>query len=59
VPFAKKAHQPGSSPFVSARSIFVGRANELLFFVQHILKPEEATHNILSISGLGTRKRDH
>jgi hypothetical protein len=53
MPFAKKAHQLSSLASVPAHSIFVGRTNELLFFVQHILKPEEPTHNILSIWGQG------
>ncbi len=53
MPFAKKAHQPDSPLSTPARSVFVGRTNELLFFVQHILKPEEPTHNILSIWGQG------
>lgn len=44
-------------PFIKqptdARKIFIGRTSELLFFKQNILKPEEPTHNILSISGQG------
>jgi tetratricopeptide (TPR) repeat protein len=37
----------------NARHLFVGRANELQFFIENILKPEEPSHNILSISGQG------
>src|SRR5260221_10773480 len=43
-------------PFVKktdTRKIFIGRTNELLFFAQNILKPEEPTHNIISIWGQG------
>ena len=36
-----------------SESLFIGRMGELLFFVQNILKPEEPTHNIISISGQG------
>src|SRR5437899_10900755 len=32
---------------------FIGRTNELNFFIQHILKPEKPTCNLLSISGDG------
>jgi tetratricopeptide (TPR) repeat protein len=35
------------------KKIFIGRKDELFFFVQNILKPEEPTHNIISISGQG------
>jgi AAA ATPase domain len=49
MPF-KKTHQQGSLP---SGPLFIGRANELLFFVQQILKPEEPTYNILSIWGQG------
>ncbi len=51
MPFIKKNTGQGTPPFTPARSIFIGRTTELLFFVQHILKPEEPTHNILSIWG--------
>lgn len=34
-------------------ALFDARMGELLFFVQNILKPEEPTHNIISISGQG------
>ncbi len=30
--------------------VFIGRTSELLFFIQHILKPEDPTYHIISIS---------
>src|SRR5215469_5910571 len=53
MPFIKKSQIQSSLPSTSPRSVFVGRTNELLFFVQQILKPEEPMHNILSIWGQG------
>ena len=53
MPFIKQADSHGSKPPTDARKIFIGRKGELLFFKQNILKPEEPTHNILSISGQG------
>ena len=53
MPFVKKNDAQGSQPPTDARNIFIGRASELLFFVQNILEPESPTHNILSISGQG------
>src|SRR5437667_7165544 len=53
MPFIKKNIGQGSLALTSARPIFIGRAKELLFFVQAILKPEEPLHNILSIWGQG------
>ncbi len=53
MPFIKKNNGQGSLASTPPRSIFIGRAKELLFFVQNILKPEEPTHNILSIWGQG------
>src|SRR6266566_690880 len=53
MPFVRKADSQGSQPPTDARKIFIGRTGELLFFVQNILKPEEPTHNIISIWGQG------
>src|SRR5215472_8632446 len=53
MPFVRKTDSQGSQPPSDGRKIFIGRTNELLFFKQNILKPEEPTHNILSISGQG------
>src|SRR6266516_3461836 len=53
MPFVRKTDSQGSQPPTDARKIFIGRTGELLFFVQNILKPEEPTHNIISIWGQG------
>ncbi len=38
---------------VGTSKVFIGRTNELLFFIQHILKPEDPSYHIISISGQG------
>ena len=53
MPFIRKTDSQGSQPPTDARKLFIGRTGELLFFVQNILKPEEPTHNIISIWGQG------
>jgi tetratricopeptide (TPR) repeat protein len=53
MPFVRKADSQGSQPPTDTRKLFIGRTGELLFFVQNILKPEEPTHNIISIWGQG------
>jgi tetratricopeptide (TPR) repeat protein len=53
MPFIKKNTTQSSPASTPARSIFVGRANELVFFTQQILKPEEPAYNLLSIWGQG------
>ncbi|HWS83504.1 MAG TPA: ATP-binding protein, partial [Ktedonobacteraceae bacterium] len=54
MPFVKKTQSQAARPSpASASPLFIGRTDELLFFVRHILKPEAPTHNILSISGQG------
>jgi tetratricopeptide (TPR) repeat protein len=53
MPFVKKNASKGSLPPDDARKIFVGRANELHFFTEHILKPEDPVYNIISIYGDG------
>lgn len=53
MPFVRKTDSQGSQPPTDARKLFIGRTGELLFFVQNILKPEEPTHNIISIWGQG------
>src|SRR5436190_18049296 len=53
MPFVKKTDSQGSQPTTDVRKLFIGREGELLFFRQNILKPEDPTHNILSISGQG------
>jgi hypothetical protein len=51
MPFVKKTDSQGSQPPTVIRKIFIGREGELLFFRQNILKAEEPTHNIISVSG--------
>jgi tetratricopeptide (TPR) repeat protein len=53
MPFVRKTGSQGSQPPTDTRKLFIGRTGELLFFVQNILKPEEPTHNIISIWGQG------
>ncbi len=53
MPFVRKTDSQGSQPPTDSRKLFIGRTGELLFFVQNILKPEEPTHNIISIWGQG------
>ena len=53
MPFVRKTDSQGSQPQTDTRKLFIGRADELHFFVQKILKPEEPTHNIISIWGQG------
>jgi hypothetical protein len=53
MPFVRKTDSQGSQPPTDGRKLFIGRTGELLFFVQNILKPEEPTHNIISIWGQG------
>src|SRR5260370_13393649 len=53
MPFVKKNDSQGPQPPIDVRKTFIGRTGELLFFVQNILKPEDPSHNILSISGQG------
>lgn len=53
MPFVKrtdtKHHQAGDD----ASKLFIGRTNEIFFFVNYILTPEEPSYNIISISGQG------
>jgi hypothetical protein len=51
--FVKKSRSQQYSSLGSEKSVFVGRASELDFFVERILRPEDPIHNILSISGQG------
>ena len=53
MPFVRKTNPEGSQTPTDTRKLFIGRTGELLFFVQNILKPEEPTHNIISIWGQG------
>src|SRR6266436_10412805 len=53
MPFVRKTDSQGSQPPTDTHKLFIGRTGELLFFVQNILKPDEPTHNIISIWGQG------
>lgn len=53
MPFIKKSDQQGIQPAHDAQKVFVGRTNELRFFTERILKPEDPTYNIVSIYGDG------
>jgi tetratricopeptide (TPR) repeat protein len=52
MPFKKTSSKNLQAPIV-ANTTFIGRTEELHFFVEHILRPEEPAHNIISISGQG------
>jgi tetratricopeptide (TPR) repeat protein len=54
MPFTKKTDQK-SQPFIplDTKRIFVGRASEIDFFINNILRPEDPLHNIISIAGEG------
>lgn len=52
MPFKKTSSKHLRAPLV-ANTTFIGRTEELRFFVEHILKPEEPDHNIISVSGQG------
>lgn len=53
MPFVKKTDAKGFQPLTDARKIFIGRTNELHFFVKDILEPGDPAYNIVSISGQG------
>jgi tetratricopeptide (TPR) repeat protein len=53
MPFVKKNDAQGPQPRIDPRNSFIGRTDELHFFIQNILTPEDPTYNILSISGQG------
>ncbi len=53
MPFVKKPGTKSLQGLADTRKIFIGRTNELHFFVENILKPEAPLHNILSVSGQG------
>src|SRR5579859_6332231 len=53
MPFVKKNASQGSQSAIDARNIFVGRTDELHFFIQNFFKPVDPSYNIISISGQG------
>ncbi|MBA2391918.1 MAG: ATP-binding protein [Ktedonobacteraceae bacterium] len=50
---SKKNTSKGSLPPDNSHKIFVGRANELSFFTEHILQRDDPAYNIISIYGDG------
>jgi len=53
MPFVKKTNAKDEQRPTEARKIFIGRIEELHFFREHILKPEDPAYNIVSVSGQG------
>src|SRR5258708_12366401 len=53
MPFVARTNAKRQRPPTDAKKIFIGRTNEMQFFVENILEPDIPTHNILSISGQG------
>lgn len=53
MPFVKRVNSRITRPSGEMRKIFIGRTTELQFFVEHILKPDDPSYNIISISGEG------
>lgn len=51
MPFVKNTDQKNLQQLPNNRRIFVGRTNEIRFFTENILKPEDPAYNIISISG--------
>jgi tetratricopeptide (TPR) repeat protein len=52
MPFKKTTSKLPRVPLI-ANTTFIGRTEELYFFVENILKPEEPDYNIVSVSGQG------
>lgn len=53
MPFVRKTESKHIQPSTITQRIFIGRNNELDFFVEDILRPEHPIYNIVSISGMG------
>jgi Cdc6-like AAA superfamily ATPase len=54
MPFKKtNADSKDARSLAEARKVLIGRTSELLFFIQHVLEPEDPTYHIISISGQG------
>src|SRR5690348_2540379 len=53
MPFIKKTSAKDAPRTTEGSKIFIGRTEELHFFREHILKPEDPAYNIVSISGQG------
>src|SRR5437899_1076562 len=53
MPFVKRVNAKNFPLVADPRKIFIGRTNELHFFVAHILRPDDPSYNIISVSGEG------
>ncbi len=53
MPFVTRTNAKRQRSPTDAKKIFIGRTNEMHFFMENILEPDIPTHNILSISGQG------
>jgi GTPase SAR1 family protein len=53
MPFSKRANLKHPHSVTDTRKLFVGRTDELQFFRENILEPEEPTYNIVSMFGQG------
>src|SRR5260370_5961962 len=53
MPFVTRTNAKRQGSTTDAKKIFIGRTNEMHFFMENILEPDIPTHNILSISGQG------
>ncbi len=53
MPFVKKNDARGPQPANDGKQLFVGRSNELHFFREHILKPDDPAYNVISVYGDG------
>lgn len=51
MPFVKNTNIKNNQQPINNRRIFVGRTNEIQFFRENILRPEEPSYNIVSIFG--------
>jgi putative ribosome biogenesis GTPase RsgA len=51
MPFVDKRTSKKQKTVAETGKLFIGRANELRFFIEQILKPEKPTHNMVSIYG--------
>src|SRR6266699_1811969 len=51
MPFVKRRIPKRPQPSSNIKPIFIGRTDELAFFVENILKPEDPAYNIISIAG--------
>jgi len=53
MPFVKRTSTKHIQSPNNTRKIFIGRTHELQFFIEDILKPEDPTYNVISVSGNG------